>query len=62
MITIDLTQEEAQRLTGMVESFLSELRMEIADTDRMAYRDELKKRKALLIRILTALGETHPVQ
>jgi len=42
MAQITLTDEEAGRLKEILGSLLSDLRMEIADTDRKEYRDELK--------------------
>jgi hypothetical protein len=40
----------------VLESAHSDLRMEIADTDRMDFRDMLKGRKAVLAKTLEALG------
>jgi len=51
MVHLHLSDEEAETLKIVLESHLSELRMEIADTDSMDYRVELKNRKALLERI-----------
>ena len=55
MITLDLTDEEHEILTFVLKSYLSDLRMEIADTDRMAFRDMLKERKAVLLKVLDVL-------
>ncbi len=55
MITLHLTAAEAEKLAGILSSYLSDLRMEIADTDRMAFRDMLKERKALLQRLIADL-------
>ena len=55
MITLNLTTEERDILTFVLKSYLSDLRMEIADTDRMAFRDMLKQRKAVLLKALDAL-------
>ncbi len=52
MITLDLTGEEREILVFVLKSYLSDLRMEIADTDRMAFRDMLKERKAVLLKVL----------
>ena len=52
MITLDLTDEEREILVFVLKSYLSDLRMEIADTDRMAFRDMLKERKAVLLKVL----------
>ena len=55
MINLDLTKEEKDILTTVLESYLSDLRMEIADTDRMDFRESLKKRKDVLKKVLEAL-------
>lgn len=52
---INLTAEEAEMLNEILTSFLSDLRMEIADTDSMDFREELKKREVLLKRLLNDL-------
>ncbi len=55
MINLDLTKEENDILAMVLESYLSDLRMEIADTDSMDFRDSLKKRKDVLNKVLEAL-------
>jgi hypothetical protein len=55
MITFDLTPDEEQLLREMMESALSDLRMEIAGTDRMAFRDHLKKRKGVIQKVLDTI-------
>ncbi len=57
MLELDLDANEKSILKMVLESYLSDLRMEIADTDRMAFRDMLKERKAVLIKFLEALAE-----
>ena len=56
MPRIDLGAEEAPLLREMLESYLSDLRMEIADTDSFDFRQELKRREALLRRIIDELA------
>ncbi len=56
MIQLDLSDEERRTLLEMVETLLSDLRMEIADTDRKDFRDMLKGRKAILVKLIEALG------
>lgn len=58
MIQIDLTGEETEILRAVLESYLSDLRMEIADTDRMDFREGLKHRKAVLMKVLDGLGQS----
>jgi len=48
MTHIDLTEAEAATLQDVLDSYLSDLRMEIADTDRMDFREGLKKRKKVI--------------
>jgi hypothetical protein len=52
MINLDLTKEEKDILAMVLESYLSDLRMEIADTDSMDFRESLKKRKDVLKKVL----------
>jgi hypothetical protein len=58
MVDLDLTEEELQILRDVLKSYLSDLRMEIADTDRVDFRDMLKDRKAVILKVLESLGET----
>lgn len=55
MITIDLTPEEQGMLVEMLETRLADLRMEISDTDSLDFRNELKKRKEALAKLIDAL-------
>jgi hypothetical protein len=45
MVTIELAPEEAEELHLILESYLSDLRMEIADTDNRDFRENLKRRE-----------------
>jgi ribonuclease HII len=56
MIIFELTETEREVLLEAIESYVSDLRMEIADTDSMDYREMLKARKDVLSRILEHLG------
>lgn len=58
MPTIELSREQAEVLAQTLDSYLSDLRMEIADTDLKDFRDMLKHRKALLNEVLAALRAT----
>lgn len=58
MPTIELSREQADVLAQALESYLSDLRMEIADTDLMDFRDMLKHRKVLLNEVLEAIRAT----
>jgi predicted RNA binding protein with dsRBD fold (UPF0201 family) len=55
MVHLELTPEEAEVLAEALTSYLSDLRMEIADTDRMDFREGLKANKEVLNRIVEAL-------
>ncbi len=55
MIRLEVTEEERQVLVAVLESYLSDLRMEIADTDRMEFREGLKDRKAVLLKVVGQL-------
>jgi hypothetical protein len=52
---ITLTREEAATLRGVLNSYLSDLRMEIADTDSMQFRDDLKREEGTLKKLLQQL-------
>jgi hypothetical protein len=58
MIQFDLDNEERQLLIESLQGTLGELGMEIASTDRKAFRDELKKRQGTLRKVLDAVTET----
>lgn len=55
MINLELTKEEEDILAMVLESYLSDLRMEIADTDSMDFRESLKKKKDVLKKVLETL-------
>ncbi len=52
---IALSTDEAKTLKFILESYLSDLRMEIADTDRKDFRDNLKDREVFNKDMLTKL-------
>ena len=56
MPQLTLTDEEAGTLRRVLEEYVSDLRMEIADTDSMDFRDQLKREEALLKRLIEQLG------
>jgi len=58
MPTVELSREQAEVLAQVLDSYLSDLRMEIADTDLQDFRDKLKQRKAVLNQILEAIRPT----
>jgi hypothetical protein len=56
MVKIDLQPAEAEVLKVVLESYLSDLRMEIADTDSMDFRDRLKARKMVLRKVVALIN------
>ena len=57
MIPLELTQEEKEMLIDILENDLSDLRMEIADTDSLDFREMLKKQKEVLMKVLETLRQ-----
>ena len=57
MVRVELTAEEAEDFRAIMESYLSDLRMEIVDTDGDDFRKMLKKRKNLVGKLLKQLVE-----
>lgn len=55
MTQLDLTNDEKQILIEVLESYLSDLRMEIADTDSMDFREKLKTKKSVLMKVVESL-------
>jgi hypothetical protein len=55
MIQITLSDSEAATLTTVLEQVIPELRMEIADTEQMDFREHLKEREVILKKILAML-------
>ena len=53
MITIQLTQAEQELLTQILECCISDIRMEIADTDNINFKQMLKNRKAIMKQLLS---------
>jgi len=52
MVRIELSQEEHDLLVAVLDEFLSDLRMEIADTDSTDYKDELRHEKAVIVALI----------
>jgi hypothetical protein len=57
MVRIEFTSEEAESLREILDNYLSDLRMEIVDTDSHDYREMLKKRRDFVARTITQLAE-----
>jgi len=46
--TVQLAEEEAEVLRSVLEEYISELRMEVANTDSMDFRVDLKRKEEIL--------------
>ncbi|NIV15950.1 MAG: hypothetical protein GWN62_33230 [Aliifodinibius sp.] len=57
MIQLDLSREEEEIFSEILECYLSDLRMEIAGTERLDFRNRLKIRKKLVMRVLEQLQQ-----
>lgn len=55
MTTLELTHEETGKLHEVLKSYLSDLRFEIGDTEKKAFREDLKKQEAMLKGIIERL-------
>lgn len=58
MVQLDIDNEEREILAGVLDSYLSDLRMEISNTDSMDFREILKKRKAVLQKVRRSIDES----
>jgi hypothetical protein len=56
MKQLELDDEQAVMLREILESYLSDLRMEIADTDSMDFREGLKTRASFLRSVIGQLS------
>ena len=52
---LKLDKEEAEALLQVLNSYLADLRYEIADTDRSTFREMLRQHREKIERILAAL-------
>jgi len=55
MYMLNLTGEEVTILKTVLEEYLSDLRMEVADTDKQDFRNNLKKEEETIKEILGTL-------
>lgn len=51
MMTLELTAEEDEILRQILETSLAELRIEILNTDRIEFKEMLRQRKAVMMRL-----------
>lgn len=59
MIDLNLTNEEAENLKEVLTSYVSDLRMEIADTDKFEFREGLKNKETFLKDLIGRLSGNH---
>ncbi len=59
MIHLDLDAKERTTLMEVLESYLSDLSYEIADTDRFEFREQLKAKRDVLNKILGTVKQAH---
>lgn len=60
MPKLELTDDEALLLKEILQSYLGDLRMEIADTDLQSFRNKLRSNEELIKRIIDRLGKMDP--
>lgn len=58
MIRLELTTKEADILAKTLTSYISDLRMEVAGTEAMDFREVLKEEEAVLKKILAMLQQS----
>ena len=56
MVHLDLEENEARLLSEFIESALSNLSYEISDTDTKEFRDTLKAKRDVLVKVNEALA------
>lgn len=56
-IEINLSEEDAEIIIEILDNYLSDLSMEITDTDSMDFREKLKSRRTSIQRVLKILRE-----
>ncbi|MEJ2568657.1 MAG: hypothetical protein P8Z50_07285 [candidate division WOR-3 bacterium] len=56
-IELNLTEEELKNLINVLEKAVSDLSMEIADTDSMDYREKLKSERKSFQKVLNQLKD-----
>lgn len=54
-LELHLTEEDVKTVIDALERYVSELGMEIADTDTMDYRDKLKSQRISIHKVLDQL-------
>jgi hypothetical protein len=60
MVHIDITEEEFGLLVGILESYLGDLRYEIADTDSSKFKDGLRHERGQIVDLIERVRSAHP--
>lgn len=61
MITVNFSPEESQLLENLLETYLSDLKMEIRHTDNYEYKQMLKQQQDTINRIVQGLKVNLPI-
>jgi hypothetical protein len=59
MVQINLTKNEIQVLKHLLETCISDLRMEISNTDNIGFKQMLKDRREVLNKLYKAIIDAH---
>lgn len=62
MIQLNLSTDEIQLLNNLVDSCMEDLRVEIHATDNMGYKEMLRERKGILMKLEAALKESQSIE
>jgi len=55
IVRLELSAEESEALMWVLEDYVSDLRMEVSNTDNMTFREALKAKEALLNRLIARM-------
>ena len=55
MINLELSEEEQQALINVLEEGISDLRREIVHTEKADFKEDLKRKKNILVHVLEML-------
>ena len=56
-VELNITEEEKEIMIKVLESCISDFTMEIADTDKMDYREKLKQNRSAIKKLLVNIQE-----
>ncbi len=57
-VELNISEKERDILVKALENYISDLNMEIADTDQMDFRDNLKTKRIVLRKLIKELNES----